>query len=62
MKNTDVKKLVARKKGWKISCEFQVRGHYRHYKSGKVVFVKPFEKGKGLEAKNAVIKLMPKEG
>jgi hypothetical protein len=23
-----------------------VRGHYRKYKSGKVVFVKPFKKGK----------------
>ena len=62
IKNTNVNKLVARKKGWKISCEFQVRGHYRHYKSGKVVFIKSFEKGKGLEAKNTVIKLMPKEG
>ena len=30
-----------------ITCEhWEVRGHYRHLKSGKVVYVKPFEKGK----------------
>lgn len=29
-------------------CEaWNVRGHYRHYKSGKVGFVKPYVKGKG---------------
>ena len=26
---------------------WEVRGHYRHYKSGKVVFIKGFSKGKG---------------
>ena len=30
-----------------IRCgKWPVRGHYRHYKSGKVVFIKQFEKGK----------------
>lgn len=30
-------------------CEkWGVRGHYRHYKNGKVVFIKPYSKGKGL--------------
>ena len=30
-----------------INCPcWSVRGHYRHYKSGKVIFVKEFEKGK----------------
>ena len=30
-----------------INCPcWSVRGHYRHYKSGKVVFVKSYEKGK----------------
>lgn len=30
-----------------IQCPcWEVRGHYRHYKSGKVVFVKSFKKGK----------------
>ncbi len=29
-------------------CEaWSVRGHYRHYKSGKVVYIKPYVKGKG---------------
>lgn len=26
---------------------WNVRGHYRHYKSGKIVFIKPFKKGSG---------------
>lgn len=31
----------------KINCPcWSVRGHYRHYKSGKVVFIKNYEKGK----------------
>ena len=30
-----------------ISCEcWDVRGHYRHYKSGKTVFIKSYRKGK----------------
>lgn len=30
-----------------IRCgKWLVRGHYRHYKSGKIVFIKSFEKGK----------------
>lgn len=29
-------------------CEaWMVRGHYRHYKSGKVVYISPYKKGKG---------------
>lgn len=61
MKSLSINKLVARKKGWKISYEFSVRGHYRHYKSGKIVFIKPFEKGKGLEIKQNIIRLNPIE-
>lgn len=31
----------------KMNCPcWSVRGHYRHYKSGKVVFIKNYEKGK----------------
>lgn len=34
-----------------IKCEhWQVRGHLRHYKNGKVVYVKPYEKGTNKEA------------
>ena len=42
------------------TCEhWEVRGHFRHYKSGKVVFVKPFEKGKNknVQASNKVYTL-----
>lgn len=60
-KSLSVNKLIAKKRGWKISCEFSVRGHYRHYKSGKVVFVKSFEKGKGLKMKQNIIKLNPSD-
>ena len=36
----------------KINCPcWSVRGHYRHYKSGKVVFVKNYKKGKQREVK-----------
>jgi hypothetical protein len=58
---TNVQKLISRKKGWKISYEFQVRGHYRHYKSGKVVFINPYEKGKGLETRRTALRLNPEE-
>lgn len=33
-------KKIHRIEGW------SVRGHYRHYKSGKVIFIESFEKGK----------------
>jgi len=38
-------------------CEaWNVRGHYRHYRSGKIGFVKPYVKGKGrLNQKNYVV-------
>lgn len=42
-------------------CEnaFSVRGHYRHYKSGKVVYIQPYEKGAGKEKdkRNKVLKI-----
>ncbi len=32
--------------GYKVTCEcYGVRGHYRHYKTGKIVFIKPYLKG-----------------
>lgn len=34
----------------KITCErWEVKGHFRHYKDGKVIYVKPYEKGKGIK-------------
>ena len=53
--------LKKRKKGWTYSHAFNVRGHYRHYKSGKVIFVKPFVKCKNLEIKDTEIIVSPKE-
>lgn len=36
----------------KITCDcWGVRGHYRHYKSGKVIFIKEYKKGKERENK-----------
>lgn len=36
----------------KINCPcWSVRGHYRHYKNGKVIFVKSYKKGKERETK-----------
>ena len=38
---------------------FSVRGHYRHYKSGKVVYIQPYEKnaGKEKDKRNKVLKI-----
>ena len=58
-KDIEIEKLTTKKNSWKISCRFQVRGHYRHYKSGKTIFVKPFEKGKGFDIKPTEIILNP---
>lgn len=43
-----------------MTCEhWEVKGHFRHYKNGKVVYIKPFSKGKNKEAKveNRIYKL-----
>lgn len=35
-----------------MTCEhWEVKGHFRHYKNGKVVYIKPFSKGKNKDAK-----------
>jgi hypothetical protein len=53
--------LKKRKKGWTYSHAFNVRGHYRHYRSGKVVFIKSFVKCKDLEMKDTEIIVSPEE-
>lgn len=53
--------LKKRKRGWTYSHAFNVRGHFRHYKSGKVVFIKSFTKCKDLETKDNEIIIMPKD-
>lgn len=57
----NVEKLSSRKKGWTYSHSFQVHGHYRHYKNGKIVFVNSYIKGKDKEFKSQQIVLSPKE-
>jgi hypothetical protein len=57
----NVEKLQNRKKGWTYSHSFQVHGHYRHYKSGKVIFVQSFIKGKDKEFKAQTITLAPED-
>ena len=41
------------------ACAFSVRGHYRHLKSGKVVYVHPYEKntGKEKDKRNKIVKI-----
>lgn len=53
--------LKKRKKGWSYSHAFSVRGHFRHYKSGKVVFIKSFTKCKDLAEKDTEIIVSPTE-
>ena len=37
----------------KLAASWSVRGHYRHYASGKTVYVKPYTKGSGKKAAKA---------
>ena len=53
--------LKKRKQGWTYSHAFYVRGHFRHYKSGKVVFIKSFTKCKDLAEKDTEIIVSPTE-
>lgn len=61
IKRVKVEGLIKRRKGWTYSHSFQVHGHYRHYKDGKVIFIKPYIKGKGKEEIVQRITLNPKE-
>ena len=61
VKIVKVEQLQTRKKGWTYSHSFQVHGHYRHYKSGKVIFVNSFVKGKDKEFKAQQVILEPKQ-
>lgn len=61
IRKVKVEGLVKRRKGWTYSHAFTVHGHYRHYKDGKVVFVKSYIKGKGKEQIGQKIVLNPKE-
>ena len=56
-------KRVVKKRVQEISCPaWGVRGHFRHYKSGKTVFIQPYVKGKKRdEYKGKVYDLFKKE-
>lgn len=56
-----VEHLQKRKKGWTYSHAFQVHGHYRHYKDGKVIFINPYIKGKDKEFKAQQFILTPED-
>lgn len=61
IKTKKVEGLIKHRKGWTYSHAFQVHGHYRHYKDGKVIFVNSYIKGKDKEFKSQTIELKPKE-
>lgn len=44
--NKKVANMLKSKKVHRMAESWSVRGHYRHYKSGKVIFIEGFEKGK----------------
>lgn len=46
-----VANVLKSKKIHRITEGWSVRGHYRHYKSGKVIFIEGFEKGKNRRQK-----------
>ena len=54
-----VENLASRKRGWTYSHSFEVHGHYRHYRNGKTIFIKPFIKGKDLDFKSQKIIIDP---
>lgn len=61
IKRVKVDHLIKRRKGWTYSHSFQVHGHYRHYRDGKVIFVNSYIKGKDKELQPQIITLNPKE-
>ena len=44
--NKKLANALKSKKVHRMAESWSVRGHYRHYKSGKVIFIESFEKGK----------------
>lgn len=44
--NKKVANMLKSKKVHRMAESWSVRGHYRHYKNGKVIFIESFEKGK----------------
>ena len=61
IRTVKVEQLSSRKDGWTYSHSFQVHGHYRHYKDGKVIFIEPYVKGKEKKFKAQKYVLTPDE-
>ena len=59
IKTKKVDCLIKNRKGWTYSHSFQVHGHYRHYKDGRVIFINSYIKGKDKEFKPQVVELKP---
>ena len=51
-----VHKKLKSKKIQRVTDCWGVRGHYRHYKNGKTVYIEPYKKGKGRNEKTAAPK------
>lgn len=43
--NNKTANAIKSKKPRRLAGCWEVRGHFRHYQSGKVVYIKPYEKG-----------------
>ena len=56
-----VDRLINKREGYTYSHSFQVHGHYRHYKDGKVIFINSYIKGKDKPFKRQNIIINPKE-
>lgn len=52
--------LAKKRAGFTYSYQFEVRGHYRHYKSGKVVYINSFTKAENKPKRQKQILLNPK--
>ena len=60
IKLVKTEKLIQRREGWTYSHAFQVHGHYRHYRNGKIVFINSYIKGPDKELQSQKIILEPK--
>lgn len=60
---TRVQTLMKKRAGFEYSHQFEVTGHYRHYKDGKVVYINQYTKCKDKpELGQKYLILVPKEG
>lgn len=53
--------MIKKRAGFEYSHQFDVRGHYRHYKDGKIVFIESYTKAKDKPKLQKSIILNPEE-